>query len=162
MVRNICKSPTFYERGMGVPQFTIGFPNWPIWADLGTYIFLKPYFGMFGDVYQTLRWQYDNMIWLKQPSLQFTGLSEYSGKTLGWKCRSPGGYLPELRICNMKERHKKYEQQWRPQRYLRTHTHASRLQKTSKNDVYIYCTSIARMDQSCGSVHENPSGPSKL
>ena len=128
MVRNICKSPTFYERGMGVPQFTIGFPNWPIWDDLGTYIFLKPYFGMFGDVYQTLRWQYDNMIWLKQPSLQFTGLSEYSGKTLGGKWRSPGGYLPELRIYNMKEQHKKYEQQWRPQRYLRTHTHALRLQ----------------------------------
>ena len=96
------------------------------------------------------------MIWLKQPSLQFTGRSEYSGKTLGWKWRSPGGYLPELRqlrIYNIKERHKKYEQQWRPQRYLRTHTHALRLQC-----IQMMCTSIesiARMDQSCGSVHEN-------
>ena len=27
MVRNLCESLTFYDRGMGVPQFTIGFPD---------------------------------------------------------------------------------------------------------------------------------------
>ena len=49
---------------------------------------------------------------------------------------------------------KKYEQQWRPQRYLRTHTHALRLQCIQMMLESI--ESIARMDQSCGSVHQNP------
>ena len=110
---------------------------------------------MFGDVYQTLRWQYDNMIWLKQPSLQFTGLSEYSGKTLGWKWRSPGGYLPELRIYNIKERHKKiWAAMETPKVFKNTHTHALRLQCIQMMLESI--ESIARMDQSCGSVHQNP------
>lgn len=156
MVRNICKSPTFYERGMGVPQFTIGFPDQYglIWEPTYSSYSQSHILGCLGMF--TKLWDDNMTIWYGSNNRHCN--SRVYQNTLGKLWGGSGGRQVDIyQSCGyttLNNDIKKYEQQWRPQRYLRTHTHALRLQCIQMMLESI--ESIARMDQSCGSVHQNP------